>query len=85
MRGPDVGNERDMHVHHVLRAGFENELPDRFEKRKTFDVSSGTADLCDNDIVFALVGEFANAIFDHVCDVRNHLHGFTEVIATPFL
>ena len=30
---------------------------------------------------FALVRNFANARLDFVGDVRNHLHGFAEVIA----
>ncbi len=74
-----------MDVHHIRWADFENELPNRFEKWQTFDVASGAADLCDHDIVFALIGKFTYAIFNHIGDVRNHLHGFTEVIATPFL
>ena len=59
----DVRHERDVHVHHVLRADFENELPDRFEKRQAFDVAGRSADLGDDDVVFALVGNLANARF----------------------
>ena len=72
-----------MHVHHILRADFQNELADRLEKWKTFDISSRAADLCDNDVVFALIGKFTNAIFDYIGDMWNYLHGFAEVIAAP--
>ena len=73
-----------MNVHDVLRAGFENELPDRFEKRQAFDVSGRSTNLGDDDVVFAFIGKFANAVFDYVGDVRNHLDGFAEIIAPPF-
>ena len=70
-----------MHVDDVLRADFENELPDRFEERQSFDVAGRSADFGDDNVVFAFVGKFANAIFDDIGDVRNHLHGFAEIIA----
>ena len=54
----DVGNERDVHVHDILRADFENELTDRFQKWQTFDVAGRAADLGDNHIVFALRRKF---------------------------
>ena len=73
-----------MHVHDILRPNFENELPNCFEKWQTFDVASGAADLCDDDIVFALVGELANAIFNYIRDVRNHLNGFAQIISAAF-
>ena len=34
---------------------FENELPNRFEKRQAFDVSSRASDFRDDDVVFAFV------------------------------
>ena len=74
-----------MHVHDVLRANFENELPDRFQKRQTFDVSGSAADLRDHDVVFAFIGKFADPIFDHIGDVRNHLDSFAEIIAASLL
>ena len=49
----DVRNERDVHVEHILRADFEDELPDRFQKRQTLDVAGGAADLGNDDVVFA--------------------------------
>ena len=55
MRGLDVGNKRHVHVEDVLRPDFENELPDGLQKWQTFNVSGCAADLCDHDVVFALV------------------------------
>ena len=85
MRGLDVRNQRDVHIHHVLRADFENELPDRFEKRKTFDIPGRAADLRDHDVVFAFIGKFTDASFDHISDVRNYLHSFAEIITASLL
>ena len=82
---PNVRHERDVHVHDVLRADFENELPDRFQKRQPFDVAGRAADFRDDDVGFAFRRDFADAVLDFVGHVRNHLHGFAEVIAAPFL
>ena len=65
-----------MHIQHILRAGFEDELPDSFEKRQPFDVSSGATNFSDDDVIFAFVRNFPDALFDHISDVRNYLHGF---------
>ena len=70
---------------HILRPDFENELPDRFQKGEPFDVAGRAADFRDDDVVFAFVGKFTDAIFDHIGDVRNHLHGFAEIIAAALL
>ena len=70
-----------MHGHDILRADFEIELPDRFQKRKTFDVARRSSDFGDHDVVFLFVGNFADPIFDFVGHVRNHLYGFAEIIA----
>ena len=85
MCGLDVRNKRNVHVQHILQTDFENELPDRFQKWKTFNIASRAANFCDDDVVFALVGKFADAIFNHISDVWDHLHGFAQIIATPFL
>ena len=50
----DVRNERDVHVHDILRADFEDELPDRFQKRQPLDVARRSADFRDDNVGFAL-------------------------------
>ncbi len=81
----DVGHERGVHVDHVLRAGFEDELPDRFEERQALDVAGGAADFRDQNVGLALRRNLADAILDLVRDVRNHLHRLAEIIAAPLL
>ena len=85
MRGLDVRNKRDVHIDHIFWADFENELPDRFQKWETLNVASRAPDLRDHDVVFAFIGKFADAIFDHVSDMRNYLHSLAEIIAPPLL
>ena len=80
-RRPDVGHERDVHVDDVLRADLENELPDRFEERQPFDVARRPADLGDDHVDFFRIGHLPDARLDLVGDVRDHLHGFAEIIA----
>ena len=46
----DVGNERDVHVEHVVAPDVFAELPDRLEERKDLDVADGAADLGDHDV-----------------------------------
>src|SRR5207248_667591 len=65
-------------------ADFEIELPDRFQKRKTFDIAGGSADLSNDDVVFRFVRNFADPIFDFVGHMRNYLDGFSEIIAATF-
>ena len=83
-RRPDVRHERDVHVHDILCADFEDELPDRFQKRQPFDVAGRAADFGDDDVGFALLRNFANTVFDFVGHVRNDLDGFAEIVAAPF-
>ena len=83
-RRPDVGHERDVHVDDILRADFENELPDRLEKRQPFDVADRAADFGDDDVDFFRIGDLTNARLDFIGDVRDHLHGLAEIIAAPF-
>ena len=85
MGGLDVRHQRDVHVHYILRARFKNELPDCFQKWQPLDVTSCSTDFGDDNVIFALVGEFANAVLDHIGDVRNYLHGFAEIITSPLL
>ena len=84
-RRANVGDERHVHVDHILWADFENELADRFQERQTLDVARRSADLGDDDIGVAFRRHFTNAILDLVGHVRNHLHSFTQVIAAPLL
>ena len=70
-----------MHVHHVLTADFENELPNRFQKRQALDVTSRAADFGNDNVILRFVGDLADPIFDHVGDMGNDLHRFPEVIA----
>ena len=78
----DVRNERQMNVDGVAAADFLSELANGFQKGKRFDVADRAADLDDDDVdAFAHI---ADAFLDFVGDVRNHLHGFAEVIAATF-
>ena len=74
-----------MHVDDILRADFENELANCLEERQSFDVASRAANFRDDDVVFAFIRKFTNAIFDHLGDMRNYLHGFAEIITSPLL
>ncbi len=60
------------------------QLADGFEEGKRFDIADGASDFDDHDVGHGAVGrsgDAAGGCLDFVGDVRNHLHGFAEVIA----
>src|SRR5690606_29978139 len=82
-RWPDERHQRDVHVADVVAADVEAELPDRLEEREDLDVADRAADLGDDD-VDVVVREATDAVLDLVRDVRDDLHGATEVVAASF-
>ena len=82
-RGADERHEGEMDVGGVVAAGILPELADGLEKRQALDVADGAADLDDDDVDVA--GHGPDAVLDLVGDVRNDLHGPSEVVAAPLL
>src|SRR5262249_13256665 len=74
----DVGNQRDVDEKSILRSEFEAHLANRFQKRQRFDVADRTTNFNNDDV--HVVGDFLDDVFDFVGNVRNHLHGLSEVI-----
>ena len=72
-----------MHIYTVLRTKVESELTDRLEKGQRLDVTDGTANLDDADI--GITGAQPDTALDLVRDVRDDLHGRTQIVATAFL
>ena len=81
--GADEWNQREVDVQRVLAADVLTELANGFEERQALDVADGAADLDEHDV--DVRGDRADAVFDLVGDVRNHLHGAAEVIAAALL
>ena len=53
----DERNERDVEVDDVFRADLAAELADRLEERQGLDVADGAADLGDDDVGVAGLGD----------------------------
>ena len=69
----------------VFFADFERELAQRFEEKQSFHVADGATDFGDQHVdIGVVVGDFVDARFDLIGDVRDELHGFAEVVATAF-
>ena len=62
-------------------ADVDRELADRLEERQRLDVADGAADLGDDDVDVAGLGDQLDALLDLVGDVRDDLHGRAEVVA----
>ena len=81
----DERHKRHMHDDRVVVADLENELADGFQKRQSLDVAGRAADFGDQHIGAGILRDGANAVFDLIGDVRNHLHGLAEVVPAAFL
>jgi len=60
------------------------------QEHEAFDVTYGAADLDQADVrstgkpVHALVSDALDPILHSTSDMRDHLHGLSKVVATPF-
>ena len=79
LRGVDPGDQRDVHEDHVVAALLVADLADGFQKRQRFDIAHRAADFDDDHI--HIDRQLAHCGLDFVRDVRDHLHGFAQIIA----
>ena len=75
------GQIAQMHKGAVVRAEFEAELAHGFQKWQRFNIAHSAADFADGDL--HAVGAALDEFLDFVGDVRNHLHGFAEIVPAP--
>ena len=81
--GGDIRHQRQMNENNIFGAQLQPHLPDRFQEWKRLDIAHRSADFDQHHI--HAVRNFAKRGFNFVGNVRNHLHGFPEVIpATLF-
>ena len=78
-RGRDIGQQREMHEQALSTGLVIGELADRLKEGQTFDIPHCAADFAQHEI--HLVFADRDEILDLVCDVRNHLNGFAQVVA----
>ena len=78
-----IGDQRQVHENTLPARLVLRKLADGLEKRQGLDIAHGAADFAQHEIDFV----FANRdeILDFVGDMRNHLNGFAQIIAAPFL
>ena len=81
--GGEVRHQRQVHEDGVLATHVRAELTNRFQEGERLDITDRAADLRDHHVVVR--GEPADRALDLVGDVRDDLHGGTEVVAASFL
>ncbi len=81
----DERHERDVEVEHVLGPGLAADLTDRLQEGQRLDVADSAADLRDEDVAVRRLAGAAHPVLDLVRDVRDHLHGRSQVLATALL
>src|SRR5712671_5824144 len=70
-----------MHEKHALASELVAELANRLEKRQALDVANRAADLADDKVLAAEIGQ--DELLDRVGDVRDDLHRRPEIFAAP--
>ena len=73
-----------MNVDGVL-AHLPTQLTNGFHERRTLNVTDGTANLSDDEVVMIFLTEQFHVALDFIGDMRNHLNGLTQVITATFL
>ena len=81
----DVGDEREVDIDHVRWADVLAELPYRFQEWKDLDVADSSTNLGDHHVDSVFVPDSTDPLLDLVGDVRNHLHGVAEIVASALL
>ena len=81
----DIGDEGDMDKQRVLATDLQRHLTHGFQKGLAFDIAGGAADLRNHHICVGLICHAVDKVFDLIGDMRDHLHGFAQVFAPPFL
>lgn len=84
LSGLDVWHEGGVDEEHIALAHLMTELTDGLQEGQAFDVTDGAADLGDDDVGGHLGGNFLDAVFDLVGDVRDDLHGAALVFTSTF-
>src|SRR5258706_4221189 len=65
----------------VAESHVQGKFPDRLEEGQTLDIPRGPPNLSDNHIGFGSLGNLMDAILNFIRHMRDHLHGFAEIIA----
>ncbi|MND61809.1 hypothetical protein D3C80_530710 [compost metagenome] len=81
--GGDVGHQGQVHQHGALGAHFHAQLADGFEEGLGLDVTDGAADFHQGHVRAG--SALDDAVLDLVGDVRDHLDGRAQVVATALL
>ena len=69
-----------MHIANIVATDFVAKLANSLKKRQDLNVANGATHLGDHNINF-IVYQSANATFNLVSDMRNHLNRTAEVVA----
>ena len=80
--GPHDGHEGRVHEQDVLLPDLLPELADGFEEGHPFDVSDRPTNLDEDDVGVLLLPDLAEQGLDLIRDVRDDLHGLSEVVAS---
>ncbi len=79
-RGPDIGDQCQVHIGDVVLPDLPGKLPDCLEEGEGLDVAHRSADLHKDDVGFG--SPFEDDTLDFIGDVRNHLDGSSEELAS---
>ena len=78
-------DKRHMDKERVLAPLLKADLARGLQKGLAFNVTGGAADLGDDHVGICLRSHMVDKVLDLLCDVRDDLHGLSEVLAAPLL
>ena len=79
----DERNKRHVQVANVVSTRLVAELTNCLKERKNLNVSNGSAHFS-NDYIGVVCGDSTDSALDFICDVRNYLNSFSQIITTTF-
>ena len=68
-----------------LSSQFPFELPDTFQERQALDITHGTTDFCNHEVIVVFLAEQHHIALDFIGDVRYHLYGLAQIVASALL
>src|SRR3989304_2574571 len=80
-RRVDERDQSEVNVERILPAHISSNLPDRFQKRKTFDVTYGPTHLDDHDV--HILAEIEDLRFNLIGDMGNDLDRTAKIVSFP--
>src|SRR5260370_10538743 len=80
LRRTKIWQQRHMQIQHIATPNILAHLADRLQKWFALDITNGATDFYDHHICVGAARYCVDALFDLICNMRNHLNSATQVL-----